>query len=38
MKKEDIFVAVKTCKKFHGDRSRFWVIHFYRTLKILTAF
>ena len=24
MKKEDIFVAVKTCKKFHGDRSMFF--------------
>ena len=24
VKKEDIFVAVKTCKKFHGDRSMFF--------------
>ncbi|KAK1340722.1 hypothetical protein QTO34_017113 [Cnephaeus nilssonii] len=29
VKKEDIFVAVKTCKKFHDDRSMFWVFRFY---------
>lgn len=22
MNKEDVFVAVKTCRKFHGDRSK----------------
>lgn len=22
MNKEDVFVAVKTCQKFHGDRSK----------------
>lgn len=38
MKKEDIFVAVKTCKKFHGDRSMFCVTHFYQTLKSQAAF
>lgn len=25
MKKEDVFVAVKTCRKFHGDRSKLLV-------------
>lgn len=25
MKKEDVFVAVKTCQKFHGDRSKLLV-------------
>lgn len=25
VKKEDVFVAVKTCRKFHGDRSKLLV-------------